>query len=210
MTFKSIREEHFQEVASTFKLLSSPTKLKLLNFISFCPRTVEDCAKKLNQSVQNVSLHLIALSKAGLLNVEQVKNYRYYSLSSNLITAFVFDMLEADRKTLLSEKQSYSEPVATLIKNVKKQKSILIDLRDFEERNYLPAGIAIPFSDDLSALKNFLKQYSEFRGEIVFLCKGRMCERLAGAVKIAEESHFQAKGLALSANELKVNGAFLN
>lgn len=210
MNYKTVREEHFQEVASIFKLLSSTAKLKLINYISFCPRTVEDCAKKLDQSVQNVSLHLIALSKAGILQVEQVKNYRYYSLTSNPITGLIFDMLQADSKTLLTKEQTFSESIPTLMERVSKKKSILIDLRDSNERTYLPVEKAITFSEGLPALKSFLNQFSKFSGEIVFLCKGRMCERLAGAVNIAEEGNFKVKGLPLSAKELVLHRSLLN
>lgn len=209
MSYKKIKNEFFEESARTFKLLGSPIKLKLLNYISFCPRTVEDCAKKFDQSVQNISLHLIALAKAGILEVEQIKNYRYYSLTSNRIVQVVSKALLSDPRTLLPEDLLWTGSQADLIKNIKSNKVMLIDLRDRDESSYLPVVKSSHFEDELSRLEDYLKTLPKDKS-MVFFCKGRMCERLAEAVETATSAHFRVKGLALSSNELKEFGQLLN
>lgn len=209
MSINKKKNDFFEEMARTFKLLGSPIKLKLLNYISFCPRTVEDCAKKFDQSVQNISLHLIALAKANILEVEQIKNYRYYSLSSNRIVQVVNKALLADPQTLLSEDKLWTNSNADLIKGIKDNKIVLIDLRDGDEASYLPVGKSLHFEDKLTQLANYLKTLPKDK-PLVFFCKGRMCERLAEGVEIASSAHSNVKGLALSANELNEFGKLLN
>lgn len=203
------RDEFFEESARTFKLLGSPIKLKLLNYISFCPRTVDDCAKKFGQSVQNISLHLIALANANILEVEQIKNYRYYSLSSNRIVLVVNNALLSDPRSLLSEDYLWSGSYPTLAHAIKNKECVLIDLRDKDETAYLPIRNTLYFDAKLSQLTTFLETIPKSK-PVIFFCKGRMCERLTEAVELANSTHLNVKGLALSANELKEFGQYLN
>lgn len=209
MSINKKKNEFFEESARTFKLLGSPIKLKLLNYISFCPRTVEDCAKKFDQSVQNISLHLIALAKADILEVEQIKNYRYYSLSSNRVVQVVSKALLSDPRSLLSEEHIWTGSYSDLVDDIKNKKLVIIDLRDKEEVSYLPVNKALHFDDKLSQLIIFLAALPKSKS-LIFFCKGRMCERLAEAVEIAKSAHFKVKGLPLSANELREFGQYLN
>jgi DNA-binding transcriptional ArsR family regulator len=209
MNLSNKKNEYFEEMARIFKLLGSPVKLKLLNYISFCPRTVEECAKKFDQSVQNISLHLIALAKAGILEVEQIKNYRYYSLSSNRVVQVVGEALLADPQTLLPEELIWKKSQDELISGVKKNKIILVDLREMEEASYLPVGHSFHYEGRVSLLEDFLKSLPKI-DELVFFCRGRMCERLTQAVMTAKEARFNAKGLCLPAHKLKELGQQLN
>jgi DNA-binding transcriptional ArsR family regulator len=209
MSINKKRNEFFDEMARTFKLLGTPIKLKLLNYISFCPRTVEDCANKFDQSVQNISLHLIALAKAEILDVEQIKNYRYYSLSSNRIVHVVSKALLADPRSLLSEDLLWTGSYSDLAKDMKSNKVVIIDLRDKDEASYLPVDKALLFDEKLSQLLSFLETVPTSKS-LIFFCKGRMCERLSAAVEIANHANLNVKGLALSANELKEFCQYLN
>lgn len=209
MSINNQKNEFYEEAARTFKLLGSPIKLKLLNYISFCPRTVEDCAKKFDQSVQNISLHLIALAKAEVLEVEQIKNYRYYSLSSNRIVEVISKALLSDPRSLLSEDLLWTGTFSGLAKEIQSNKSIIIDLRDKDEASYLPIKRAHHFDGKLNQLLPFLKTFPSTKS-LIFFCKGRMCERLTEAVEIASNAHINVKGLALSSYELKEFGQYLN
>lgn len=150
------KNEYFEDMSRIFKLLGSPIKLRLLNYISFCPRTVEDCAKKFNQSIQNISLHLIALAKADILEVEQIKNFRYYSLSSHPVVQVVSKALLADPRTLLSEEKLWNKSHSELMKGIESKKIILIDLRDLDETSYIPLKGAVHFESKISHLVEFL------------------------------------------------------
>lgn len=209
MSINKKRNEFFEESARVFKLLGSPIKLKLLNYISFCPRTVEDCAKKFDQSVQNISLHLIALAKAEILDVEQIKNYRYYSLSSNRIVQVVSKALLSDPRSLLPEELIWTGSYSDIVDGIEMDKLVIIDLRDKDESSYLPIHKSLHFDEKLTHLLSFLESIPKSKS-LVFFCKGRMCERLTEAVELANNAKFKVKGLALSAVELREFGQYLN
>lgn len=192
-----------------FKLLGSPIKLRLFNYISFCPRTVEDCAKKFNQSVQNISLHLIALAKADILEVEQIKNFRYYSLTPHPVVQIVSKALLADNRTLLPKEKLWNKSIPELVKGIENKKIILIDLRDLDETSYIPVEGAVHFEGKIPQLVEFLKALPK-KEVFVFFCKGRMCERLAESVEAADKADFNVKGLPLSAMELRDLSHFLS
>jgi len=209
MSINKKRNDFFEEMARTFKILGSPIKLKLLNYISFCPRTVEECAKKFDQSVQNISLHLIALAKANILEVEQIKNYRYYSLSSHPIVEVVSKALLSDPRALLPDDYLWTGNFSDLAQDIRSNKTIVIDLRDQEEASYLPVNKALHYEGKLSELFQFLDSLPSSK-TIIFFCKGRMCERLTQAVEMANKANYNVKGLALSAYELKEFSTYLN
>ncbi|MFP5386194.1 MAG: ArsR/SmtB family transcription factor [Bacteriovoracia bacterium] len=195
------KEEFFETNANLFKVLSSPIRLKLINYISFCPRTVEECAHRFDQSIQNISLHLITLTKANILEVEQVKNFRYYSLSNSEVVHLVSKILASNDQTLLSNELIWQGNHDELVKQVKNKKVTLVDLRQIDESNYIPINGVLHFEDTLTKISSFLEPLPKKR-PLLFFCKGRMCERLAEAVELAVESNFNVKGLPLSAFEL--------
>ncbi|GEM_PF-6017176 len=209
MDTNKLRDDYFGECSQLFKILSSPVKLKLLNFISFSPRTVEDCAAKFDQSVQNTSLHLISLAKAKILEVNQVKNFRYYSLSSNLVTEFVTQALLINPKSLLPSDLLWNNSSEKLINDFKNSKLKIVDLRSFEETNYIPFPGSVVFDGPLTNILDFLKSYTK-KEQLIFMCKGRMCERLAKAVQEAKRANYKVKALALSAHELSTFSRCLN
>lgn len=209
MSTNKKKNDFYEESARTFKLLGSPVKLKLLNYVSFCPRTVEDCAEKFCQSVQNISLHLIALAKAGVLDVEQIKNYRYYSLSNNRIAQVVSKAILSDPRALLPDELIWSGPYSDIVSGIELDKLVIIDLRDKDESSYLPINKSLHFDAKLTHLLSFLGSIPKSK-TLVFICKGRMCERLAEAVELANDANYKVKGLPLSAMELREFGQYLN
>lgn len=202
MKFEQIKLDYFSRTAELFKALSSPVRLQLIHYISFCPRTVEDCAKKSNQSIQNTSLHLINLTKLGVLEVEQIKNFRFYSLKRTPETQLVQDMLRVNQASLLSKELQSTDPVKVTKLKLKRGKIKLIDLRSDEERAYIPAPASDVFSDSLSKFPDFLHKFKK-NDELHFLCKGSLCVRLAEAVSIAIKANYKVKALVLDSYELR-------
>ncbi|WP_408095548.1 ArsR/SmtB family transcription factor [Peredibacter sp. HCB2-198] len=196
------KDSYFEEKAIFFKLLSSPIKLKILQFISFSPRTVEECAKKFNQSIQNMSLHLISLHKANILSVSKVKNFHFYSLDDGQYFDLVNSALALDQQSLLSEDLLFDCTLESLAKDIKSKKINLIDLRSHDEIAYIPLNGTFAFSDKLNAFPAFLSELPKSKMNVA-LCKGRLCERLAEAVLISNQNSFNVKGLPYSAKDLR-------
>lgn len=202
MKLKDKNERYLLEKAEIFKSLSSPLRLQLINFISFCPRTVEDCSKKIGQSIQNTSLHLASLMKAGILEVEKVKNYRFYSLTDSDVAVQIRKLLRACDGALLPSDLIWEESLNELALRVKKKETFLIDLRSSDERAYIQLNTPYAFDDSLKGLTDFLQSHFSKQDNLIFSCKGKTCERLAEAVSAAQEAHYQVKGLTLDAEEL--------
>lgn len=201
MDTKTLRKQYFVEQSQFFKILGSPIKLQILHFISFAPRTVEDCAHKFLQSVQNTSLHLIALQKAGILEVLKVKNFRYYYLAQGEKQKLVTKALKIDSTSLIAQENLWTSGLEKLLDEVKERNLALVDLRSAEEINHIPVKNVLVFEDEVSSLPQFLKEQSEF-SQFVLICKGRMCERLAASVNICLSEKLKVKGLILAADEL--------
>lgn len=200
---KNKRQESFyEESAKIFKLLSSPVRLRLINFISFCPRTVEDCARKLGQSVQNTSLHLISLAEAKVLEVEQIKNYRFYSLAETRIVQLLSAALISDSRSLLSSDLLFHGDWHQLAELVLQKKVVLIDLRERDEIEFIPVSGATSFDGPPAKIKEFLNFVPTNR-QLVFICRGRWCQRLAQTVEEASRHRKNVKGASLTALELK-------
>lgn len=192
----------FENYAKMFKVLSSPIRLKLFNFISFSPRTVEDCAKKFNQSVQNISLHLMTLKNAGVLEVDQVKNFRFYSLASSDLTKQISQMLSITAERLTPIEWETTSDFKQIAFATKKGKVALLDLRDFNERSYLPVPNSLHFEGNLNNIENYLNENSLSDKEVIIFCKGKMCERLAHFANYLVPN-YNVKTLGLSSFELK-------
>lgn len=204
----NLKDLFFEESASIFKALSSPIRLKLINYISYCPRTVENCAKKFGQSVQNISLHLKALAKAGVLKVEKVKNFRVYSLTEPDVLEVLASKLITAPRSMLSEKRTWRSGPEQLALEVKKKKVVLVDLRDPEESAFLPIPSAIEFDPDSSNLERFLDEFSG-KKDLVFFCRGRWCERMVDTVQRAAQVRSNVFGAGLNASQLEKMGKLL-
>jgi DNA-binding transcriptional ArsR family regulator len=65
-------------VAARFKLLGDPVRLSLLAALQDGEKTVTTLARALRRSQPNVSQHLAALSKAGLVEARREGNHVFY------------------------------------------------------------------------------------------------------------------------------------
>lgn len=202
MNIDQNRELFFENFAKVFKVLSSPIRIKLFNFISFAPRSVEDCALKFNQSNQNISLHLISMLKAGILQVEQVKNFRFYSLAESPLPQQINQMLLTSQERLVGRDLEASHDFNKMVKAAQVGRVALIDLRDHSERSYLPVPHSFHYEGTIKDISNYLKKESLSDRELVLFCKGRMCERLASFANNLTPK-YNVKTLSLSSFELE-------
>ena len=65
-------------VAARFKLLGDPVRLSLLAALSDGERSVTDLSRAIRRSQPNVSQHLAALAKAGLVAARREGNHVFY------------------------------------------------------------------------------------------------------------------------------------
>lgn len=187
-----IEEGYFEDASYVIKSLSSPLRLRALNYLSFAPRTVEDCAKKFSQSIQNMSLHLQALKKAGLIELQKVKNFHFYYVKNLKYLQFISTTASIQNLYSLPEEFRFEGSIKELSEMVKLKNIILIDIRDQDEREHLK----LPFSlTEVSSPKNKKIIYG-------VVCRGPWCEKLKKEVLALRSQGFNAKGICYTAYEL--------
>ncbi len=187
----------FNEMAQLFKILSSPNRLKLLNFISFCPRKVEECVTNMEMSYQNTSLHLIALANAGLLDCEKIKNSRYYFLKNPEILDLIYENKFSSQYCSLPSSFMWEDSISRLSHLVQNEEVYLVDLRTIEESSFIPVPFVFNFPD-----KQFEKFASEKKKAVVF-CRGPWCLRMAEGVNKFRNLGIDALGAGFTAIQLR-------
>jgi DNA-binding transcriptional ArsR family regulator len=74
-----------QQVATHFRLLGEPMRLKILEAVCDRPRAVNDIVAAVGATQANVSKHLSLLAAAGLLTREKRGQSVYYGMKDPLI-----------------------------------------------------------------------------------------------------------------------------
>lgn len=76
---KSLPEKRLEEILEPLKSLADGTRLKILQMLYMHPMYGKEIAEALNLTTATVSHHLEALNQQGLVNVEKVKQIKYFS-----------------------------------------------------------------------------------------------------------------------------------
>lgn len=97
-----------QLIAQRFRVLSDPTRIKLLDQLREGESSVHELTELIGSSQQNVSKHLGVLHLAGIVHRRKEGNYVYYSIAD----AGVFALCEAVCGSLREQLDSLSSLVA--------------------------------------------------------------------------------------------------
>ena len=83
----SMPDEAVADVAAYFRVLAEPSRLKLLRALCDGRRSVGDLTELLDCSMANVSRHLSALARQGMVERETEGTTAYYSIADPTIYA---------------------------------------------------------------------------------------------------------------------------
>lgn len=97
-------------VASRFRVLAEPVRIKLLERLQQGPATVGELAAALGASQQNISKHLGVLHQAGILRREKDGNYVRYQICD----ASVFELCDVVCTRLQRQISEMNQLTATL------------------------------------------------------------------------------------------------
>ncbi|MDO5740310.1 MAG: metalloregulator ArsR/SmtB family transcription factor [Ornithinimicrobium sp.] len=75
-------DQHADQAARTFKLLTDPTRIKILWVLQQGERSVNDLAERVGANATVVSQHLAKLRLAGLVTSRREATFAYYSTTS--------------------------------------------------------------------------------------------------------------------------------
>jgi DNA-binding transcriptional ArsR family regulator len=74
-------------IAARFRVLSEPTRIKLLDLLREREASVHELTEAIGSSEQNVSKHLGVLRQAGIVRRSKRRNYSYYSIADESVFA---------------------------------------------------------------------------------------------------------------------------
>ena len=81
---RKLREEELEQIATHFRLLGEPMRLKILQSLCREPRSVNAIVKAVGATQANVSKHLSLLASAGILTRKKDGQCVYYGLKDEL------------------------------------------------------------------------------------------------------------------------------
>ena len=81
---RSLTQDELQQIATHFRLLGEPMRLKILQAVCDGPRTVTDIVAAVDATQANVSKHLSLLAAAGILTREKDGQCVYYGMKDEL------------------------------------------------------------------------------------------------------------------------------
>jgi len=92
-----LSDEELNRIASHFRVLGEPMRLKILQAVCREPRSVNEIVAVVDATQANVSKHLALLAAAGVLTREKVGQSVYYGMKDQLAVK----MCELVRKHIL-------------------------------------------------------------------------------------------------------------
>jgi rhodanese-related sulfurtransferase/biotin operon repressor len=208
---KQVLYEQFAQVAKAF---GHPQRLELVEHLAQGPRSVEALAAKLSLPIANVSQHLQAMRRAGLVTAERDGKFVNYRLAdASVLPAFAAIREVAERRSAEVERVVRSwfdrrddmEPVsrAELAARLDEGAVTVIDVRPPDEYalGHLPGAINVPLAELEVRLEGF-----EPGREIVAYCRGPWCIMSFEAVAQLRKKGFRARRLEDGLPEWKAAG----
>ncbi|WP_210209766.1 ArsR/SmtB family transcription factor [Ciceribacter selenitireducens] len=193
----------FEQFAQVAKALGNPVRLELVEHLAQGPRSVEALAAKLGQTTANVSQHLQAMRRAGLVSSERDGKFINYRLADeSVLAAFAAIRTVAERHSAEVERivrgwfdqRDEMEPVsrAELAARLADGQVTVIDVRPPDEyaMGHLPGAINVPLSDLEHRAAGF-----DSGQEIVAYCRGPWCVMSFEAVAKLRQIGFSARRL---------------
>ncbi len=89
---KRNQDEYLDSILDPLKSISDATRLKILKMLYMHPMYGKEIADALNLTTPTVSHHLDALNQQGLVNVEKVKQIKYFSTNYTLLSRKLDDV----------------------------------------------------------------------------------------------------------------------
>jgi rhodanese-related sulfurtransferase/predicted transcriptional regulator len=172
-----------EQLAKMGHALSSPQRLRLLNLLCQCERTVETIAQAMSLSIATVSHHLQQLRRARLVVTRKVGRFVTYALADPEVTEFWLryrdfcakrlpELSLMDTALTAERKKRGSVDREALKKLLKSGKAVLLDLRPELEYDagHLPDAISCPIDHLAECIKKL-----PIGKTIVLYCRGRYC-----------------------------------
>lgn len=200
MGHRAAKDALFEAFAGVAKALGSGRRAEIVDLLAQGPRSVEEIASEIEQSVANTSHHLHALARGGLVRSTKEGTRVIYRLAGPAVLALWRSMRdvaaehvgEVDKlaHAYLGDRDGL-EPVprAELARRLKRGDVIVLDVRPAPEfaSGHIPGARSLPVAE----LGRRLKEIPKTR-HVVAYCRGRYCVFADDAVRMLRRKGFRA------------------
>lgn len=183
MTDRSTPLALYEQIAKMGTALSSPPRLRLLNLLCQCERTVESLAEAMKLSIATVSHHLQRLRRVRLVVARKTGRHVTYAVADPEVVAFwihyqalcrgrVAELQLLDNALNAERKKRGAVDRTSALELLKQDDAVLWDLRPKPEYDsgHLPGAISCPFEQLSDSIKNAPADKT-----IVLYCRGPYC-----------------------------------
>jgi rhodanese-related sulfurtransferase/biotin operon repressor len=214
MSISNPKQAVYEQFAQVAKAFGNPQRLELVEHLAQGPRSVEALAAKLALPVANVSQHLQAMRRAGLVTSARDGKFVNYRLADDgVLDAFAAIRSVAEKHSAEVERvvrgwfdrRDDMEPISReeLAARMSDGVVTVIDVRPPDEYalGHLPGAINVP----LSELQALSKGFDPGR-EVVAYCRGPWCVMSFEAVAELRRNGIHARRLEDGLPEWKAAG----
>ena len=214
MSIRNPKQALYEQFAIVAKALGHPLRLEIIEHLAQGARSVEALAGKLGQPVANISQHLQALRRAGILSAERDGKFVHYALADeSVLAAFAAVRGIAERRLAEVDRivRGYFEARDDMLPVTRDELHALmrdglvtlIDVRPADEFSlgHVPGAINVP----LAELKAWSVAASPDR-EVVAYCRGPWCVMSFEAVAALRSLGHAARRLEDGMPEWKAAG----
>ena len=190
----------FDGFGAVAKALASGRRMEILDVLAQGPRSVEELASEIHQSVANTSHHLRTLARVGLLETERDGTRIVYRVASPKVVELwralrdvaSEQVAEIDRLAhgYLGQRDGL-EPISQkeLLRRLRRKDVVVLDVRPASE--YAAGHIAGARSVPIAELSRRLKQLPK-RTDVIAYCRGPYCVFADDAVRMLRRRGYRA------------------
>ncbi|MFP4353077.1 MAG: ArsR/SmtB family transcription factor [Puniceicoccaceae bacterium] len=213
-----MEQPHLLITAHLCQALSSPVRLRALNFLAQGPWPVGRLAGELGRSVASTSAHLKSLKAASLIESEKHGHevrYRVTSIEVLRALSAVQSAAEATSPAFREWSRGFdADPhlfpewdMGRFAKILAAGKAVLLDFRTHLEfaTGHLPGAISRPFE----TLWKIRKDDFDLSKEIIAYCRGRWCKKAYAGVNLLNQAGLPVRRLRGGAVEWRLAGLAL-
>jgi rhodanese-related sulfurtransferase/DNA-binding MarR family transcriptional regulator len=203
MGTREAKSKLFDGFGVVAKALASGRRMEILDVLAQGPRSVEDLASEVDQSVANTSHHLRTMARAGLLESDRRGTRVVYRVASPKVTELwralrevaAEQVAEIDRlaRGYFGDRDGL-EPVSReeMQRRLRRRDVVALDVRPAAEyrAGHIAGARSIPIDELSRRLKDLPKG-----SEIIAYCRGPYCVFADDAVRILKRRGYRAARL---------------
>jgi rhodanese-related sulfurtransferase/DNA-binding HxlR family transcriptional regulator len=185
------------------KAMASGRRAEIIDVLAQGPRSVDDIAAEIGQSLANTSHHLRAMARAGVLTTRRDGTRVYYALASDRVAELWSALRDVAAQHVAGIERLAAAYLgdrdgvdvvdrSELVKRLRRHEVMVLDVRPPQE--YAAGHIAGARSVPITELRRHLRALPK-DGDVVAYCRGPYCVYADEAVRELNRRGFRARRL---------------